>query len=275
MQVKEERKRTQCLNIILIPTTLNVFDHETCFSDLSISYHAHFDHNTRVFLGVLLLSWISAAVGATISILLALLLITLLQVGANAVAAVGIAHSTTRPAALAGVAGWLSVAAGHAGRIVAIGGRGVHRVVRVVTVLEARVRVARLWALLVSHAHVAERVCRVGSGGLHRRAGDGLHAVVDGHQRVLRLRLLLVLMLVLVLMVHLLLLDLLLLHLLLLLELQLLLQQMLRKRCVVHGALAEVAEGARSLFAGEARRSPGRSLEEPETRSAARSEGRP
>lgn len=48
---------TKCLNIILVPAALDVFDHETRLSNLRVSYHANFDHHAILIplLGPLLL----------------------------------------------------------------------------------------------------------------------------------------------------------------------------------------------------------------------------
>lgn len=47
--ISEPRKNllpTESLDIILIPTTLHIFHHQTGLSDLGISDHPHLDHHT-------------------------------------------------------------------------------------------------------------------------------------------------------------------------------------------------------------------------------------
>lgn len=41
---------TKGLNVVLIPTTFNVFDHQARLSNLRITHHAHFDHHTTLCL---------------------------------------------------------------------------------------------------------------------------------------------------------------------------------------------------------------------------------
>ena len=47
---------TQCLDVVLVPAALDVFDHQTRLAYLSVSHHAYFDHHARVLLCLLPLS---------------------------------------------------------------------------------------------------------------------------------------------------------------------------------------------------------------------------
>lgn len=40
--------RTQCLNVVLIPATFHVFDHQTGFPNLRIAHHADFDDHAAL-----------------------------------------------------------------------------------------------------------------------------------------------------------------------------------------------------------------------------------
>jgi hypothetical protein len=42
----DKAENTERLNVILIKSTFNVFDHETCLSDGGVSHHSYFDDNT-------------------------------------------------------------------------------------------------------------------------------------------------------------------------------------------------------------------------------------
>lgn len=41
---------TKCLDIILVPAALDIFDHQASLADLCVSNHADLDHHARVLL---------------------------------------------------------------------------------------------------------------------------------------------------------------------------------------------------------------------------------
>jgi hypothetical protein len=42
----DEAESTERLNVILVKSAFDVFDHETCLSDGRVSHHSYFDDNT-------------------------------------------------------------------------------------------------------------------------------------------------------------------------------------------------------------------------------------
>ena len=43
--VNSPLKFTKCLNVVLVETSFNIFDHQACFADLRISYHSYFNND--------------------------------------------------------------------------------------------------------------------------------------------------------------------------------------------------------------------------------------
>lgn len=41
---------TQCLDVVLVPAALDVFDHQTCLANLRVADHAHLDDDRRILI---------------------------------------------------------------------------------------------------------------------------------------------------------------------------------------------------------------------------------